>query len=163
MRRKAMCVKAALARLVIAVCGVIVYGVVSGTADAQPVSGGLKHLSEVRLAVENVEEEARACGIRNEILDTAVRGPLLNSSLGVVPQARDFVYVAIAAIRPLGVCAANVTLEVNRWSSEFNDFVTVWRRGLVMSSDPSSFVAEASDAIQLNTRELISDWQRANP
>jgi hypothetical protein len=115
---KAMCVRAALARLVIAVCGVIVYGVVSGTADAQPVSGGLKHLSEVRLAVEDVDEEAQVCGITSEILNTAVRGPLLNSRLRVMPQARDYVYVAIAAIRPRGVCAANVTFEVNRWSSD---------------------------------------------
>ena len=158
-----MWVRAALARLVPAVCHVIVCGLVTGTANAQPVSGGLRDLSELRIAVEDFEEEAQACGITKDILDTAVRGPLVNSRLRVVPQTRDYVYVAVAAIRPRGVCAGNVTLEVNRWSSEFNDFVTVWRRGLVMSSDSGSFGAEASDAIQLNTRELISDWLRANP
>jgi hypothetical protein len=135
----------------------------TGTASAQPGSGGLRDLSEIRIAVEDFEQEAQACGITKDILDAAVRGSLVNSRLRIVPQARDYVYVAVAAIRPRGVCAGNVTLEVNRWSSEFKDFVTVWRRGLVMSSDPASFGPEASDAIQLNTRELISDWLRANP
>ena len=159
-----MYVRAALGRLAMSVCHVIACAsAVSGTASAQSVRRGLKDLSEIRIAVEDFDEEAQACGITKEILDIGVRVPLVNSRLTVVSQTRDFVYIAVAVIRPRGVCAGNVTLEVNRWSSEFNDFVTVWRRGLVMSSDPSSFGAQASDAIQLNTKELISDWLRANP
>ena len=158
-----MWVRAAPARLVLQFGRIIVCGVMSGTAQAQPVSRGLRDLSEIRIAVEDFDEEAQACGITKDILATAVRGPLVNSRLRVSPEARDYVYVGVAAIRPRGVCAGNLTLEVNRWSSEFNDFVTVWRRGLVMSSDPGSFGAEASEAILLNTKELISDWLRANP
>src|SRR5262245_43547476 len=98
----------------------------------------MRGISALRIVIERLDEDARACNVTEAALDAAVRLPVSNSRLPVSDlgpgQQVPWSYVAVTVIRMSnGLCVASYDVSIKRYSKEFGDTVAVWSKSGLMT------------------------------
>jgi hypothetical protein len=127
----------------------------------------LKNYSPVRIVIEQLDDDARQCGITADGLDAAVRLPLSASPVKVVndvPSSDGYVYANVNVLKlNNGVCVANVELEAHRWAMAFWSDVIVWTNGTMLSGAHYDFIRGVDNALEDLTKQFIGAWLKTNP
>lgn len=150
-------------------------------AGAQEEYAGLRGIANVRLVVEDLDDDARACGISKDALDAAMRIPLSNTSLlkapnsvnayldAIAPSLVPFLYSYVLVVRPApGQCVGSVTVSLHR-TLKFtvdgrDDYqsVTIWSKGSMLGGEPAGFGKRVADSVEGKTKQFIGAWLRSN-
>ncbi len=150
--------------------------VASGGACAQDSEQGLSDIQAVRLLVEDIDDDAKVCGITREALDTAMRLPLASSKLKVFKPGdtngtySPYLYVQIVAVRPHAICAVYIHLSMRRAvflggaaSSPVKMIsAPVWSTGYMLSDTTVNTARRVTDKVEDMTKLFIGAWLRSN-
>jgi hypothetical protein len=134
---------------------------------------GLRGLQDVSILVEDLDDDAKQCGITESALDAAVRLPVSASRLKIAKDFgegtdRSYVYVVVITVRPADICIASVSVSLRRTvllqtppESRFQGAST-WEKSSVMTGPAYSFGKRVSDNVEGFTKELIAAWLKQN-
>jgi len=125
-------------------------------------------LESVKFLVEDLPDEAKACGIQKADLETAAGFAILGTKLQINSSANWFLYyrTLIRYLGPIRGCAIYVGLEARRRAiAEHNkatEWATFWEYsslGVVSESDSKKEVLNAVDRI---TKVFLIEWSKQN-
>lgn len=136
-------------------------------ADKHP---GLRDTPSVRLFVEGLDEESKACGIDEKDVDAAMRTPLGASRLKLSDSMKDAIVVAQVSALKMGpeVCVVHLAIEFQRLAytqpgpeSPF-DFGTFYADRALLSGPPEDMSRRVVDSLASLTRRLLAAWMDEN-
>jgi hypothetical protein len=131
----------------------------------------LKGISEVNIVIEDLNDDAKACGIRVDALDAAVRIPISSTKITVSGgMFAPMLYARVVAVRPTPTsCAVYVSLNAQKllWlqpGAALMDFelAGVWDNGAILSGPTYDMGKRVSDALEGQTKRFIGAWLRSN-
>ncbi len=151
----------------LAVCGLTI---LPALVQAQTPVRGLTGLQAARIVVEDLDEDARLCGVTRESVDAAARIPLSGSRLRVDNgDIGPYFYVQVTVLRSGNFCMAAINLALTRpvWlrpGAQTQDLVMarVWNRGGVISGGEANFGRRVMNDIEGYTKLFIASWLREN-
>jgi hypothetical protein len=121
----------------------------------------LKGLTALKVVVEDPGPDGPKCNVYREALELAAARPLLDGKLRVDPDAKAWMYVALAVIDDGTGCAAAVTVSArtvamatfmpHRPTAQTTVEVLLWDTGKVMSGTKPRFGERVATAV----RELV--------
>ena len=127
-------------------------------------------LQATRIVVEDLDEDARLCGVTRESVDAAARIPLSTSRLRVDNgDIGPYFYVQVTVLRSGSYCMAAINLALTRpvWlrpGAQTQDLVMarVWNRGGVISGADANFGRRVMNDIETYTKQFVGAWLRDN-
>jgi hypothetical protein len=142
------------------------------SAQAEP-NGNLRGLKKVYMLIENVDEDARHCGLTKEMLRSAAMYPLSSSALQIVSDLSSRVptyYIQTGTLFESGRCYSTINLLVYSLQREKLDFenietflpVAIWKTGWLGFSSINAHEKLVREKIEELTKILITDWNLDN-
>lgn len=134
---------------------------------AQPLvlaQNALSGVDTVDILIETLDDDARKCGITQDMLDAAVRLPLASSRINV-RQGLDLPYVYVNAnVLTLsgGLCVVGVRLEFKKWSESERAVGGFWDTGGVTTGSPTFVSRKIAQNVEGWTKQFIAAWLKAN-
>lgn len=139
--------------------------VLGASAHAQYLQGA----APPSILIEKLDEDARQCGITEDLLDAAVRLPFASANLRINDSAlTPYVYVNVNVLRlSSGLCVANVAMDLKRsmWAAPGASrslIASVWSKGAMLSGGASNFGRRVSDATETFAKQLVGAWLKDN-
>jgi hypothetical protein len=128
-----------------------------------------KGVSAVSIVVENLREpQANRCNVTQSGLDAAVRVLVDQSRLRLDERSHSNIYVNVNISPVTAFCLANVAVSLNRTlsipgTSQLVYGAQVWDGETLISGEASGFGQRVYQFVSTHTRELLSQWIKANP
>lgn len=126
-------------------------------------ASALKGVREVDLLVENLDSDARSCGVSSDMIDAAIRLPISNTRLKLVQKDGNGYVYANANIIDLGArCVMNLTLQYNKLSISELQYGVFWSKSSLWiwpKNDTKNQVEKEFDSF---ARQFIAAWLKAN-
>lgn len=151
-------------------CALILSFTLTSPMYAQEVKKGLSGIQSVKILIEDLDSDAKTCGLSTGGLDAAVRLPVDASRLRINPSAvGTYIYVNVIAVylKALDACVAQVDVELNRPltlpNSDTFVIAAVWNDGVLLTGEKISFPSRVYVAVTDKTKQLIGAWITANP
>jgi hypothetical protein len=152
----------------VAVLGFVLLAFAPLAAQAQV--RGLTGLQSARIVIEDLDEEARQCGVTRDTLDAAARITLSNSRLRVDNgDVGPYYYVQVTVLRSGTYCMAAINVALTRpvWlrpGAQTQDVVLarVWSRGGVISGGEANFGRRVMMDVEGYTKQFLGSWLREN-
>lgn len=124
-------------------------------------------VSEVKLIVEQLDDEARECGVTPDGLEAAVRITLANSRLRVLDGLGEpYYYVQVNVIRGGEQCIASVRASVSRsvWLTPTGPklLAQVWSKGLLTAHSRRDFGRRLNSSVEDLTKLMLGAWLKDN-
>lgn len=127
----------------------------------------LADVREIRIIIEQLNNESMECGVREDDLEAAARIVLSTSKLRVGKDVLSpFLYVQVTVIREGNQCIGSLNMAVNRlvMSSPSRDpfFARVWNSSQVMAFTRNDFSRRLSLAVEADTKRMLGTWLKEN-
>jgi len=127
----------------------------------------LEGLKTLGILIENLSQNAQACGITKDGMETSLRLIVRQSGIQIArsPDSRDakdgFIYLAVTALEN---CTTSVSLEVaslaNIAATGRSVTATIWeRRGVRVGGNAN---ANTKAMVEAFAKQLADDWNLAN-
>lgn len=139
------------------------------TASLADVNEGFLRVPSMGILVEELDEQAAACGVTKGGLDGAVR---LTLDASRVPIQEGLltpnVYVNVTVLRAPDGCLASVHIAFNRilqlpGGHEKVYGAEVWQNRSLLAGPRYDFPQRVYSDVEGFTKELIAEWLKANP
>lgn len=127
---------------------------------------GLVGVTSVKVIAEKLDHEALRCVSSARQLEQAAKYPIAVSRLKLSDSLMSpLVIVTVNAIyyTSVDMCVANVSLELARWSEEWQTSATVWSGSGLLSGQAVGFDQRVRQAIEDHSKQLVTAWVSANP
>ena len=133
--------------------------------------GSLRGIQSMKVVVEQLDDDARRCGLTPEDLEQAASRPLLNGGIQIDPNTRLHMYVKVSVLTlDPGLCVAHMEASV-RASVEAvmpNNpqpvFVTavVWSSGKLLSGPRLEFPSRVTAWVRQAADDFVTKVKSAN-
>lgn len=121
----------------------------------------LSTVTELHIETGRMDQQAQGCGIRSNDLEASVRGVIGSSRLSERQSASNFLFVNAIAVADGDACAGSVTLELFRWSNEYQASVSVWEHASLITGNRDGFNARVREKVDAMTRDFVEDWMKS--
>jgi len=124
----------------------------------------LNAVDSMNVVVEDVDDEARSCGINKNGLDSAIRVPLSGAGVTLDSRSPNYVYVNVNVLRldsGTGICVASVAVSLNRTVPGYLGSAEVWDTGTLMTGSSADFGRRISQAVEDGAKKLIGALLKA--
>ena len=136
-------------------------------------SGDLKGMTQIHLLIETLTDDAKACGITEELIRDAFMYPASSSRLQITsdPASPTF-YIQVSTLRlnPEGICFSGVNYE--SYNSQFVQpyfaptpklyDVVFWKTGYVFFSGKNQHVQLLKENIEDHVKRFLTTWNLDN-
>lgn len=128
-----------------------------------PLLGGM---TSVRFLVENLDEDARSCGLNVDSLDAAMRIVVANSKTAIRSDpGTPILYASVISLKmPSGSCAVTTSVALLRSVSTDSSvgLARVWQKSELLISPPTVMGRRVDESIEGMTKSFVGAWLRAN-
>jgi hypothetical protein len=142
-------------------------------ARAQTMDNALRGLDVVRLAIENLDEDSKACGITEDLVRNAFMFPASAAKFKVVHVGASVsvFYINVLTLRTnTPQCISSVTTDLRTYQpvdlKQSNrtvfTIVVLWNKGRVFVSNPNAHAEQVKTAIEGLTKEFVIEWNLDN-
>jgi hypothetical protein len=126
----------------------------------------LAGLNQFALFIEDLDEDAKACGVNQDAIETSVRFIAQQSRMriGARGPGDPHIYVSITALKN---CSVAVGLSVGtrvviQRTNKAADGAKIWGQHVISAGPRPSTAKRVSDDVESMMKELVVDWSGAN-
>jgi hypothetical protein len=145
----------------------VLFSIVSASAWAQE-DQVLRGFASARLVIEDLDEEAMACGVTRSALDTSARFVLSQSRIKFDSAARPFIYIKVTVMRlsSSDSCAYSYEMSFRAparvSANNIVAYVEIWSGGGMGISPRSNMPKSLTEGIEITTKKFVVEWSKTN-
>jgi hypothetical protein len=133
-------------------------------------------INEVKILIEDLDDDARYCGIEREIVRQSILTQLRNTTIDLSEESSApalYVNISTLSYPSSRLCVATVSLSLRatvvpalsihrEMSPKFIFGARIWFRGGILSGSRADFQKMIYDQVALLTDQFINDWTYDN-
>ena len=129
------------------------------TAHADSLTG----VREIDIVIEDLDADARNCGISNDLIDASIRIPISNSKIKLVnSQSSPYLYANVNAFSQGAYCVLSMRLEFSKYAISEKQVGTFWRKGQVAVWERNNAGRRVANEFESYAKQFIAAWLKAN-
>jgi hypothetical protein len=129
----------------------------------------LKGLREFRVVIEDLDGNAKACGITASLINTSLRFVIQQSKIRLTESyGRPWIYIRVSVLSPqLGFCTYStemtVTAKIFVQESTESGWGKIWDKVVLSMYAISDTPKMVSATVESLAKQLVVDWATVNP
>jgi hypothetical protein len=145
----------------------VLFSMVSASAWAQQ-DQALRGIASVNLVIEELDEDAKTCGVTESVLDTSVRFVLSQSRIKINSSASSYIYinVNVMSLTSSDSCVYNYSVSFNSSvkvvANNVFAIAETWSKGGISVYRRSETPRRVAENIERVTKSLVVEWSKAN-
>jgi hypothetical protein len=126
----------------------------------------LSLVDQFALAIEDIDNVSKRCGITRELIESAIRYPILRTGLKIAPSSDAILDVEMVSSRFGAICDTSYKLEldvlapVSYKGKSFVGYVVLWGSGGDISSPSGEHASRMRNMLEQQAKDLVVNWSQ---